>query len=72
LKGGVLSEPVVVEIAQAHNRTPAQVGLYWLIQQPKVITIPMSQDLKHLRDNMAALSLDLSKDEIRRLDAVQG
>ena len=72
VKGGVLSHNTVVEIAEAHGASPAQVALAWLIRQPQVITIPMSQDLDHLRDNLGALSLNLSADEIAQLDGIQG
>lgn len=71
IKGGVLDDPTVQEIARSRGCTPSQVAIYWLIQQPGVITIPMSQNLNHLRDNMDALTLDLSDEEIRRLDAIQ-
>jgi diketogulonate reductase-like aldo/keto reductase len=71
LKSGVLEHPIVQEIAQRHDCTPGQVALYWLTRQPRVITIPMSQNLDHLRQNMEALSLDLSADEITELDGIQ-
>ncbi len=72
VKGGVLEHAAVRLIARAHDVSMAQVAIGWLIQQPGVITIPMSQDLDHLRDNMAALDLDLSPEEIERLDAIDG
>ncbi len=72
IKGGVLENSAVREIAQAHGVSPSQVAIAWLIRQPGVITIPMSQNLKHLQDNINALSLNLSADDITRLNAVQG
>lgn len=68
LKGGVLGNPIVREIAQHHDASPAQVALNWLIRQPKVITIPQSTDPKHLRDNLEAVDLELTAEEVERLD----
>lgn len=68
VKGGVLSDRTVRRIAESHGATPAQVALHWLIRQPKVITIPMSTNRKHLEENLAAVDLDLSEEEIDRLN----
>ena len=68
VKGGVLEHAAVQAIAQNRGVSPAQIAIRWLIQQPGVITIPMSQDLKHLRDNIAALEFELSPEEMERLD----
>lgn len=68
VKGGVLGHATVKEIAADHGVSTAQIALRWLIQQPGVITIPMSQDLDHLRDNMVALDIELSSEEMARLN----
>lgn len=70
LKDDVLSHPVVKEVAAAHNATPAQVAINWLVRQPYVITIPKSSDLAHAQENLDALDLTLSEDEVARLDAI--
>lgn len=71
LKSDVLTHPTVVEIARAHGATPAQVALKWLIDQPRVITIPKSSDLEHARENMDALRLELTAEETERLNNLQ-
>ncbi|HUE99693.1 MAG TPA: aldo/keto reductase, partial [Anaerolineales bacterium] len=38
-------------IAEAHSATPYQIALAWLVAQPRVITIPMSLNPKHIREN---------------------
>ena len=55
-------------IAEAHNATPYQVALAWLVLQPRVITIPMSFDREHIAENFAAANIELSTDEIEDLD----
>lgn len=70
LKGGVLNHATVVDIAQKHQCTPAQVALNWLVRQPQVITIAMSSDEDHLQQNLEALSLALSEEDVQRLNAL--
>ena len=55
-------------IAAAHGATSYQVALAWLIAQPRVITIPMSFDPGHIRENFEAAEIQLSSDEMSRLD----
>jgi len=55
------------EIAKAHSATPYQIALAWLVMQPHVITIPMSFNPKHIRENFDATEILLSADEISRL-----
>ncbi len=59
---------VVGEIARRQDATPAQVALSWLIRQPKVITIPKSVSDAHLHENVGAYDLDLTAEEVARLD----
>jgi diketogulonate reductase-like aldo/keto reductase len=70
LKDGVLRHPQVVEIARRHGVSPAQVGLRWLIDQPRVITIPKTSYVGHAQDNFASLKLELSAEDTAKLDAI--
>jgi aryl-alcohol dehydrogenase (NADP+) len=58
----------VSEIAQARGVPNAQVALAWLLAQPGV-TAPIvgASKMSHLEDAIAALSLELSPDEIKAL-----
>lgn len=53
-QGRILSNPLIVEIAQKHGRTPAQIVLNWHLRSGLVV-IPKAADSRHLRDNFAAL-----------------
>jgi len=55
-------------IAAAHDATPYQIALAWLLGQPAVITIPMSLDPEHIAENWAAAEINLSVGEIEQLD----
>lgn len=54
-------------VAAARGVTLHQVALAWLINQPRVITIPMSQDPTHQRENLAAADLQLAEQEMAAL-----
>jgi aryl-alcohol dehydrogenase-like predicted oxidoreductase len=55
------------EIAKAHDATPAQVALAWVIRRPKVVAIPGASSVAQLEANVAAADLDLTPDEDARL-----
>lgn len=58
---------VLREIGERHGKTPAQVALRWLIQQPMVSTIPKSADPGHLRENFQVFDFTLTDEEMNRV-----
>ncbi|MBU6419488.1 MAG: aldo/keto reductase [Proteobacteria bacterium] len=57
-------------IAKAHNATPGQIALAWLLQRSKVILpIPGTGKVKHLEENTAAASIRLTQEDVKALDA---
>lgn len=47
------------------NATPAQVSLAWLLaQKPFIVPIPGTTRLHHMKENMGALDISFSKDEL--------
>lgn len=60
----------LVEIAQRHGATPAQVSLAWVIGHPNTIAIPGARTLEQLEQNAAAADLDLAPDEMARLSSL--
>lgn len=67
LKDGVLSNKTVVDIARKVDATPGQVAIQWLTRQPGVIMIPKSLNKQHLQENLDALELAFSEEEITQL-----
>ncbi len=67
--GDLLHAPALREVAERHGVTPAQVALAWTIRQDGVIAIPKAVSSLHLRDNTAAASITLQKDDLALLDA---
>jgi aryl-alcohol dehydrogenase-like predicted oxidoreductase len=62
---------VVKPIAEAHRCSPARIALAWLLSKPVVTSVIVgAKRLGQLEDNIAAVDIALSDDEIRELDAV--
>jgi len=60
----VLSDPVIVRIAQAKGVTPGQVVLRWQIQQENVVAIPKSTDAGRIRTNFEIFGFSLDDAEM--------
>jgi 2,5-diketo-D-gluconate reductase B len=69
-KGQVTSDPVIADIAAAHDATPAQVALAWLIGQDGVSAVPKASSPERRRENLAARDLELNPEERERIDAL--
>ncbi|MET9296398.1 aldo/keto reductase [Streptomyces sp. NPDC003077] len=65
----VLGHGALGDVAAAHGCTPAQVALAWVLRHPDVIAIPQASSVAHVEDNHAALSLRLTDEDLRALDA---
>jgi len=57
------------EIAAAHDATPRQVALAFLTRRASVFAIPKAGRSAHVEENAGALELQLSAQEIARIDA---
>ena len=66
-QGSIRSNRTIEEIAQAHNASIFQIAIAWLVMQPRVITIPMSHNPQHIRENFEAVDIELTNDEMSRL-----
>lgn len=65
---GIRTNSVIQSIAQIHGATPFQIALSWLVAQPRVITIPMSFNPKHQKENFEAVEIELTQSEMDQLD----
>jgi 2,5-diketo-D-gluconate reductase B len=64
----ISANSVIQSIAQAHQVTPFQIALAWLVSQPRVITIPMSFNPAHQAENFRAADIELTQSEKDQLD----
>ncbi len=67
-QGRLLSHPVLRTVADRHGATSAQVALAWVLLHDGVTTIPKAGTPQHVRENRAALNLDLTGDDAAELD----
>jgi len=65
----LLTNPVLIQIAEAHGRTTAQVALRWAMQRG-TIPIPKTQSSLHLRENLALFEFTLSDEELTAITAL--
>lgn len=70
-QGKVFDDEVITEIAKAHDVSPAQVVLRWLIDQDSLVAIPRSSSDKHIQSNFEIANLKLSEEETARIDALR-
>ncbi len=58
-------------LAKEKGCTPSQLALAWVLTQGEdIVPIPGTKRRKYLEENVAALKVELSRDDLRRLDAV--
>jgi diketogulonate reductase-like aldo/keto reductase len=67
----VADEPVIRDIAQRHDASPAQIALAWLAGHGDVISIPRSSRPERLADNLKALEVSLNDDEMAEISALK-
>jgi aryl-alcohol dehydrogenase-like predicted oxidoreductase len=63
-------QPVVEilrEIGERYSKTPSQVALRWLIENKTVLPIPGAKNSRQAAENVGALSLSLSPEEVEAL-----
>lgn len=59
---------LIAQVATAHEATAAQVALAWLLaQRPSIVPIPGTRRLQRLEENLGAVRLDLSADDVAAL-----
>jgi aryl-alcohol dehydrogenase-like predicted oxidoreductase len=61
----------IAPIAKAHNCSPARISLAWLLTKPVVTSVIIgAKRMEQLKDNLAALDVKLSEDQVKKLDDV--
>jgi len=69
-RGKVFDDPVLSEIAAAHNVGPAAVVIRRLMDQDHVAVVPKATSPEHVRSNLDALEISLSDEERARIDGL--
>jgi diketogulonate reductase-like aldo/keto reductase len=69
-QGALALEPELKDLAQRVGATPAQLALAWLLQRGDVVAIPKAVREAHLRENVAAATIELDTATLAALDAL--
>lgn len=64
----ITGNKVLQSIARERGVTVEQVAIAWLVNQPRVITIPMSANPQHQAENIQAADLILTQEEMARIN----
>jgi aryl-alcohol dehydrogenase-like predicted oxidoreductase len=71
LAAGDLAKPgsQLESIAKKHGAAPSQIALAWLLRRsPNMLPIPGTSKVRHLEENVATVSIDLSDDDFKALN----
>lgn len=68
LKAGILQNKVLTEIAKSYSVTESEIMLAWNIRNQNTIAIPKSSNPEHTFLNARADRLELTKDDLERID----
>jgi diketogulonate reductase-like aldo/keto reductase len=67
-QGRMLGHKALADIGARHGATPAQVALAWLQRQDGMMVIPKATRQEHVRENLGALDLKLTEQDLADLD----
>lgn len=65
----LFENPTLIEIANKHNKTVANVVIRWCLQRGLVV-LPKSVHKKYIESNIDSFDFDLSKDEMKIIDSL--
>lgn len=62
---------LVSEVAKEKGATPAQIALAWVLSRgPNIVPIPGTTKLHRLEENLGAVDVELSGEDLRKIDEV--
>jgi pyridoxine 4-dehydrogenase len=71
LGAGRVAGQILDQVARAHQATPHQVAIAWLLKRSSLmLPIPGTSSVKHLEENIAGASLPLTDEEFQKLSRV--
>ena len=61
---------MLIQIGEQKGATPAQIALAWLlVQKPWIVPIPGSRKLERLEENIGAVAVELTADELQEIES---
>jgi aryl-alcohol dehydrogenase-like predicted oxidoreductase len=69
-KANLVLVDLLRKIAERKKATPAQIALAWLLaQKPCIVPIPGTTKLNRLEENIGAVAVELTSDDLREIDS---
>ena len=68
-RGELLEDPVIIGVAGAHGRTPAQVLIRWHLQIGNIV-IPKSVTPRRIQENFDVFDFELTPEQIAAIDGL--
>jgi diketogulonate reductase-like aldo/keto reductase len=69
-QGRILRKPALVDFAKRYGMTPAQAALAWLLKDDDIIVIPKAAHRERLQENLGALKVRLTPQQLAELDRI--
>jgi diketogulonate reductase-like aldo/keto reductase len=69
-QGRILRKPALVDFAKRYGMTPAQAALAWLLKDDDIIVIPKAAHRARLQENLGALKVRLTPQQLAELDRI--
>ena len=68
-RGQKLDHPVVKEVSQKYNKSPAQVLIRWGLQH-EILEIPKSASQDHIVENFNVFDFEIANEDMEKLDGL--
>jgi diketogulonate reductase-like aldo/keto reductase len=66
-QGRILRDRALTALAARHDATPARIAIAWLLREVDIMVIPKARTLAHVRENRAALDVELTRADLAEL-----
>ena len=67
-QGALDGKKALADVAKRHGKSPAQIALAWCLRHPDIVAIPKTAKKQRVDENLAALEIRLSTDDLAALD----
>ena len=67
-EGTLVHHPLLAEIGRHYGASAAQIALAWVLSHSDLVAIPKAGSLEHIRENALAEQIQLSRDDLERLE----
>lgn len=69
-KGEVLAEPIILDLAAQHGKSPAQIVLRWHLQAGRIV-IPKSVTPSRIAENIDVFDFELTDADLKQIDSLE-